>query len=456
MAGENQPGGRDPLLEQLFVAALLAGGAALAAWYWSDALLTAGAAAALVVLRLPAMLAGHVDLPFVSDWLLRPAAKHVEILERTPAASLRSGEVLAALGVAGRTLLPVLLPLALLAALSGIRIRPDRVYRRQHTLDSMVGEQSRQWSAARFAVLVDPSRSTDTVIEPPEDMVMAPGSARPRGPAAAGEPGIAAAQPAVSELLPETPPDQPPGAWMRSLRPEEWLAARGIAITESGVDLDLVVEALSRQLRRQWTGPASLSPPESGILAVLMLFHARRTREAESLTDHLATLFAEQVAPRLTDDPFPEPMTGMAAGAGAALMVEAMAADGLERRIRKVTETPALAEPLLKAEAGHWFVETALPSLWVAGRRGRGILAPARFVWLRTVNRAVWYAISSAGGHVAPVEAAGIIAHMRAEDQLGMPLALPRVRKAARALVDDYLDLSDERRALRRTHAGEV
>lgn len=445
------PAGRDPVIEQLIVVGVAVALVALAAWYWSDWLLRAGAAAALAVLRVPAMLSGGVQVPLVSAWVLEPAAVHVETLTRVSADRLTASMVFDALGIAGRALAPVLVPLALFAGFAGSRIRPDRRYRRQHTLHSMLGEHARRWSAARFAWLVDPSLQDDTPIAKPEDLLAQSDASGPRRPVAAEE-VVAPARPApVSELLPHAPPDQPLGPWMRSLRPEEWLAQRGIGITETGagVEIALVSEALGRQLRRQWTGPACLSLPERGILAALVLFHARRAEEAERLTDDMATVFAERVVESLPLDPWHEPLVGMAAGPAAAPMTEAMVAAGLDSRIRSVTGDRKVADPLLRCADAHWYAETVLPALWVAGRRGRGILAPARFAWLRTVNRPVWYAISASGGHVAPAEAAGIVAHLKAEAQTGMPLALPRCRPAARALVDDYLDLSDERRERR-------
>ncbi|WP_375263724.1 hypothetical protein, partial [Palleronia sp.] len=47
-------------------------------------------------------------------------------------------------------------------------------------------------------------------------------------------------------------------------------------------------------------------------------------------------------------------------------------------------------------------------------------------------------------------EAAGALAHNRAEAQIGRPIARPAVYQAARALLEDYLDITPERVQARR------
>lgn len=66
--------------------------------------------------------------------------------------------------------------------------------------------------------------------------------------------------------------------------------------------------------------------------------------------------------------------------------------------------------------------------------REKGLLPPAEFLWLRPVDRTLWYALNQVGGRTPWAEAAGVWAHYEAEELLRAPLATPEVGAAVDAL----------------------
>jgi len=79
----------------------------------------------------------------------------------------------------------------------------------------------------------------------------------------------------------------------------------------------------------------------------------------------------------------------------------------------------------------HHYARTQVLAL-VARARVRGLLPPAWMLWLKGVDRALYYAIQSLGngGGMAFVEGAGILAHYRAEKAAGRALIRPQIQEA--------------------------
>lgn len=83
----------------------------------------------------------------------------------------------------------------------------------------------------------------------------------------------------------------------------------------------------------------------------------------------------------------------------------------------RVVQAPGVNEWL----AGHGYVRSALVGLYARDLR----LPPARFRWLKGVDRTLWYGLHSADTAKVFVEGAGIVAQARAEVRAGK-LGLPR------------------------------
>lgn len=81
----------------------------------------------------------------------------------------------------------------------------------------------------------------------------------------------------------------------------------------------------------------------------------------------------------------------------------------------------------------HGYVTTTLASMLV-GAREVGVLATSEFLWLKPLDRRVWYMLNSVGRPTAVAEISGAFAHWLAEKKIGLPLMVPMVEEAVRGL----------------------
>lgn len=94
----------------------------------------------------------------------------------------------------------------------------------------------------------------------------------------------------------------------------------------------------------------------------------------------------------------------------------------------------------------HAYVRTMMASLLEIARAD-GVLATAEFLWLKPVDRKLWYVLNSVGRQTAVIEVSGVFAHWKAEKVLGRAMTTPMVKEAVRALdacVQNILYVGDE------------
>jgi intracellular multiplication protein IcmP len=70
----------------------------------------------------------------------------------------------------------------------------------------------------------------------------------------------------------------------------------------------------------------------------------------------------------------------------------------------------------------------------VHGRAQKGILPPADFLWLKAVDRPLWYGLHNLGRRTFHVEALALMSHYRTEIKSGKRSAFPLIGRAADAL----------------------
>ena len=87
----------------------------------------------------------------------------------------------------------------------------------------------------------------------------------------------------------------------------------------------------------------------------------------------------------------------------------------------------------------HAYVSTLLASLLEAAREG-GVLATAEFIWLKPLNRKLWYLLNSVGRQTAVIEAAGPFSHWLAEKRVKRALKVPMIKTAVDALEESIAD----------------
>lgn len=99
-----------------------------------------------------------------------------------------------------------------------------------------------------------------------------------------------------------------------------------------------------------------------------------------------------------------------------------------------------------KITSEHAYTLTVMASMLVLARTN-GVLASADFLWLKPIDRRMWFLLNTIGRQTAPVEVAGPFAHWLAEKELGRPIKTPMIYQAVPALeeaVDEIVYQPDE------------
>lgn len=81
----------------------------------------------------------------------------------------------------------------------------------------------------------------------------------------------------------------------------------------------------------------------------------------------------------------------------------------------------------------HAYVSTNMASLLGLARTD-GVLASADFLWLKPIDRRLWYILNTVGRQVCVPEVAGVIAHWLTEKEMARPLTVPMVEEAINGL----------------------
>ena len=108
---------------------------------------------------------------------------------------------------------------------------------------------------------------------------------------------------------------------------------------------------------------------------------------------------------------------------------------GVEEQLKKFSNSKILRW----LPPRHAYVYTMMASLLDISRSD-GVLATAEFLWLKPVDRRLWYVLNTVGRQTAVVEVAGAHAHWLTEKKLGRALRTPMVDEAVNALEASMLD----------------
>ena len=81
----------------------------------------------------------------------------------------------------------------------------------------------------------------------------------------------------------------------------------------------------------------------------------------------------------------------------------------------------------------HAYVSTVMAAM-LLGARDDGVQASADFLWLKPIDRRLWYTLNTVGRQTPFIEVAGIFAHWIAEREAGRKLLVPMVEEATNAL----------------------
>lgn len=104
---------------------------------------------------------------------------------------------------------------------------------------------------------------------------------------------------------------------------------------------------------------------------------------------------------------------------------------GINTLAQKHLNHPVVQELLTR----HAYVLTVMSAL-LSTARATGVLASADFLWLKQIDRRLWFMLNSVGRQTPNVEVAGPFSHYRFETVLERPFRTPMIDGATKALND--------------------
>jgi len=100
---------------------------------------------------------------------------------------------------------------------------------------------------------------------------------------------------------------------------------------------------------------------------------------------------------------------------------------------RPVVKKYENSELVQEVVSKHAYALTVIGSLLVAARND-GVVPSSEFLWLKPVDRRLWYMLNSMGRQTPYAEVGGVFAHWRAEKEMGRRCLVPMIDEAIRAL----------------------
>lgn len=205
------------------------------------------------------------------------------------------------------------------------------------------------------------------------------------------------------------------GPWRMSITPLQFVKKHEMA-NEVTKDRKPVLELIpgrarsifTMQLGKLWTSAHELEPH---VQALFVIFGARAIGERK-----LADRMLEQIA-RSSREGRPN-------------------FSGAKLGLLKLRQSELIAKVVYR----HAYVSTVMAAMLEFGRCD-GVLATSEFLWLKPVDRQLWYILNDVGRQTPCLESAGVFAHMAAEKKFGRPLRVPMVNEAVVGLEEALTDI---------------
>lgn len=198
-----------------------------------------------------------------------------------------------------------------------------------------------------------------------------------------------------------------------ALSPEEWVAYKAIPMPNNQLDLSVTRQCFLKQLGRRWRSPQRLPHYMQALFVAFAMKASGMRRESDDFLSELAKCWDPKRGLRLSKT--------------------------VRKTMRHHLDNPKTGRVMSKLALQHAFTTTALLRLLQTAREQGGVLAPAQFIWLRAVDRHLWYPLNNLGRSAVHIEASGAIAHYRAEKSANKPIPNPKVEPAVEGLVT-YLE----------------
>ncbi len=235
--------------------------------------------------------------------------------------------------------------------------------------------------------------------------------------------------PAIAPFVTFNPCNQPPRApgspvpaelpsFAEALSPEEWIAYYDIPVPNGKVDEIAAARAFTLQLGAPWRGTMHMPPYKQILLAAFCLKSVRKRGDADDMLGRLSKCWSFEHGLKI---------------------------DGsLLRQARKILRDRDISGKILSKCNQHAYENTVLVRALNTAREEGGVLAPAQFLWLRGVDRMLWYPLNNLGRQSYHMEALGAICHYKAEKMAQRPIPRPKMEDAVKSIAD-YIASSNAR-----------
>lgn len=170
-------------------------------------------------------------------------------------------------------------------------------------------------------------------------------------------------------------------------------------VTKATVIRDLATQTFASQLGPLWQGVDALPPHTKALYAA---FLARVEHDTDACLGYLGK---------------------MSRSAAKGTMDYSLTDEFLKKYQSKAAE---------KCQKRHAYVSTVMAEMLMLARTD-GVLASANFLWVKPIDRRLWYVLNCVGRQVSVPEVAGVYAHFFAERELGRALTVPMVDEATNA-----------------------
>lgn len=190
---------------------------------------------------------------------------------------------------------------------------------------------------------------------------------------------------------------------LEEIRPQrqESLSRKSAARVEVVLKRGEANKLFALQLGPLWKGSNNLPSYTRALFAV---FAARINADSKSAADILARLAASSTGSSLD-------------------------LSGVDALLKKHENTKLVQ----KVVQSHAYVTTVMAAM-LAAARDDGVQASADFLWLKPVDRRLWYTLNTVGRQTPFIEVGGIFAHWIAEREAGRKLLVPMVEEATNAV----------------------
>jgi len=208
---------------------------------------------------------------------------------------------------------------------------------------------------------------------------------------------------ASARILGHKVPDKTP-LFAEAFAPEEWIAYHRIPVVNNVPEREAVRRAFMRQLGPRWNGYQDLPIHYLALFAAFALKGVQKRDESDDFLGKISLCWSADKGFKVSPE--------------------------LKSEIMKILKDPAVGGVALEIAGKHAYRTTALLGVLKWARYMGGVLAAAQCLWVRGVDRELWYAINNLGRRSFHTEGAGAIAHYMAEDAAGKALPTPRLDTA--------------------------